>query len=55
MLGRETAQSTVEAGKLADLVVLEADPLVDIRHVTRLHRVIKDGVISDPAELLAGR
>jgi hypothetical protein len=22
---------------------------------SRLHRVIKDGVISDPAELLAGR
>jgi imidazolonepropionase-like amidohydrolase len=53
MLGRETEQGTVETGKLADLVVLDADPLVDIRNVTRLHRVIKDGVIYDPAELLA--
>lgn len=55
MLGRETEQGTVEAGKLADLVVLDADPLVDIRNVTRLHRVIKNGVISDPAELRGGR
>jgi imidazolonepropionase-like amidohydrolase len=55
MLGRDTEQGTVDSGKLADLVVLDADPLLDIRNVTRLHRVVKAGVISDPAELLAGR
>ena len=54
MLGREAEQGTVDAGKLADLVVLDADPLVDIRNVTRLHRVVKDGVIFDPGKLLAG-
>ena len=53
-MGREAEQGAVDAGKLADLVVLEADPLVDIRNVTRLHRVIKGGIIYDPAELLAG-
>lgn len=55
MLGRDAEQGTVETGKLADLVVLDADPLLDIRNVTRLHRVIKDGAILDPAELLADR
>lgn len=53
LLGRETEQGTVEAGKLADLIVLDADPLVDIANITRLHRVIKDGVVLDPADLLA--
>ena len=37
-----------------DFVVLDADPLADIRNVTRLHRVVKDGVIFDPGKLLAG-
>jgi imidazolonepropionase-like amidohydrolase len=54
MLGRDAEQGTVDASKLADLVILDADPLVDIRNVTRLHRVVKGGIIYDPAELLAG-
>jgi imidazolonepropionase-like amidohydrolase len=34
---------TVEAGKLADLVVLDADPLVDISNVRRVSMVFKGG------------
>ncbi len=34
---------TVEPGKLADLVVLNADPRVDIRAVRQVHMVIKSG------------
>ena len=34
---------TVELGKLADLVVLDGDPLVDISAVRRVHMVIKAG------------
>lgn len=38
---------TLEAGKLADLVVLDADPLEDIRNLRRIAVVVKDGVIVD--------
>lgn len=51
-LGREKEQGTVEAGKLADLVILDGDPLADIRNVRKIHRVIKGGVIYDPGQLL---
>jgi len=51
-LGREKEQGTVEAGKLADLVILDANPLADIRNIRRIHRVIKGGVVYDPATLL---
>ena len=52
MLGREKVQGTVERGKVADLVILDADPLSDIRNITKIHRVIKGGVIYDPIQLL---
>jgi imidazolonepropionase-like amidohydrolase len=38
---------TIEAGKLADLVILEADPLVDIKNIRRLITVIRGGAIVD--------
>lgn len=34
---------TVESGKLADLVLLDADPLVDIHNTTRIHAVVANG------------
>lgn len=42
---------TVQVGKLADLVLLDADPLVDIRNVGRIHAVIARGRLFDRAEL----
>ncbi len=50
-IGRSDLLGAVEHGKLADLVVLNADPLEDISHVRETHRVIKAGVVYDPTEI----
>lgn len=42
-LGALDSLGTVAPGKLADLVLLEADPLADIRHARRLAEVWLDG------------
>lgn len=42
---------TIEAGKLADLLILEADPLADIHNIRKLHAVMKEGKFIDTARL----
>ncbi len=42
-IGFERDIGTLEAGKLADLVVLDRDPLQDIRNSTAIRYVMKDG------------
>ena len=42
---------TLEAGKVADLVVLNADPLVDIRNTLEIDRVMRLGEWVDRSEL----
>jgi imidazolonepropionase-like amidohydrolase len=42
---------TLEKGKLADLVVLDADPLQDINNVRKISLVIKDGHVIDRDKL----
>ncbi|MFC7405761.1 amidohydrolase family protein [Georgenia alba] len=49
-LGREHWAGTVEAGRVADLVVLDADPLADIRNTRLIHSVVADGHHVGPAE-----
>jgi len=44
-MGREREVGTVEAGKAADLVVLDADPLAAAGNFQRIRWVIKGGVI----------
>ena len=42
-LGSEKETGSVAVGKLADLVLLDADPLVDIRNVSRIQAVVLHG------------
>jgi imidazolonepropionase-like amidohydrolase len=42
-LGLEDSLGTVQRGKIADLVVLDADPLADIRNTQKIHAVLTRG------------
>jgi len=47
----EQEVGTVEAGKRADLILVDGDPLTDIRALRRVSRVIAGGRVFDPALL----
>jgi imidazolonepropionase-like amidohydrolase len=47
-MGRGHDFGTVEAGKLADLVVLGADPTADVRNVEDVRYVMRDGALTTP-------
>jgi imidazolonepropionase-like amidohydrolase len=50
-LGVELDLGSLEPGKLADVVLLDASPLEEIRNTERIWRVIKGGWVYDPNEL----
>ncbi|NKE58822.1 amidohydrolase family protein [Lentzea sp. PSKA42] len=50
MLGLDDRLGTVSPGKLADLVVLDADPLADIHNTTRVHTVLTRGRVISPEQ-----
>jgi len=52
MIGRDREMGSIAAGKLADLLILDANPLADIRNVRRIYRIVKSGMVYEPAELL---
>jgi imidazolonepropionase-like amidohydrolase len=48
-MGREAEVGTLEAGKAADMVAVDADPLADVRNYQRSRWVMKGGVIAPRA------
>jgi imidazolonepropionase-like amidohydrolase len=50
-MGKERELGSVEEGKLADLVLLSADPLENISHTQEIDLVIKGGKVVDRSAL----
>jgi imidazolonepropionase-like amidohydrolase len=49
--GTESTQGSIAKGKLADLVLLDADPLADIQNIRKVKAVIANGHLYDRAAL----
>ena len=54
ILGVEQDIGTIAPGRIADLVILDADPLADIRNTRKIWRVIQGGRVVDRDALLRG-
>jgi imidazolonepropionase-like amidohydrolase len=52
VLGLNGKVGQIAPGMIADLVLLDADPLADTGNVGKVYRVIKNGVVQDPASLM---
>ena len=52
VLGEKDRLGSVSVGKLADIVLLSANPLEDIRNTRKIELVIRDGIVNRPADLL---
>lgn len=50
-LGKEQELGSIEEGKIADLVLLEADPTIDITNARKIVQVIKGGRLIDRSKL----
>jgi imidazolonepropionase-like amidohydrolase len=50
-LGKERDLGTLEEGKLADIVLLDANPAEDIDNLKRIHAVVKGGIVVDRSAL----
>ena len=51
ILGKGDELGTVTPGKLADIIVVDADPLADIQNIRKVSWVMKAGRAYDPAAL----
>ena len=51
-LGVDQDVGSIAAGKLADLIVLNADPLEDIRNTAEIEYMMKGGILYDAESLV---
>jgi len=50
-VGTLNDSGTVEGSKIADFVLLDANPLTDIRNISKIHAVVLNGTLLDRAKL----
>ena len=50
IIGVQDKLGTVEAGKLADLLILDADPLEDIENIRKIDLIVRDGQLHPRAD-----
>jgi imidazolonepropionase-like amidohydrolase len=51
ILKRDKDLGTIEPGKLADFILVDGDPTQNISDIRKVVRVVKDGLVFEPAEL----
>jgi imidazolonepropionase-like amidohydrolase len=51
VMGKDAQVGSVEAGKRADLILVDGDPLRDFSALRRVSRVVANGTMYDPADL----
>jgi imidazolonepropionase-like amidohydrolase len=49
--GQERRLGSITPGKLADFILLDADPTADIRNLRKVHLIMKDGIPLAPDSL----
>lgn len=54
LVGADADLGSLTPGKLADIVLLEENPLDDVRHTQRIWQVVKGGRVFDPAKMRPG-
>ena len=52
LMGKEGQLGSIARGKMADLVILNSDPLIDVAHLHDIAYVVKDGVVLRQADLI---
>jgi len=53
VLKKEASLGSIEVGKIADLVLLDSDPLIDITGIQNIHRIVKRGKMHHPDSIVA--
>ena len=51
VMGVDKDRGAIAAGKLADMILVDGDPVADMRAIERIDTVIKGGKVYDPAKL----